>query len=221
MNYKLEKNELEQIGSYLKNEKIIGITDIFNKHTVIVLFFAIVMIVIGISVKITGHFVLKLVYLIVLFAGYVYIIVGFVKISKLTISENRKSYKTVVSSFFDETCRNEKFYNECFKPLYEKDRKCFNDFNEFLEQVISEKNKNNERIFRGVQVAGSLSCIYLLSETLSKLKATGFHSEYEIVTLLLPFVFYIVSVIEQKKLNRLQTIKKMIDDSVKEYNSES
>ncbi len=179
------------------------------------------MIVMAIFIKVTGHFVFKIIYPILLLAGYAYIIVGFVKISKLTANENRNSYKSVVSSFFDETCRNEKFYNECFKPLYEKDRKCFNDFNEFLEQVISEKNKNNERIFRGIQVAGPLSCIYLLFETLSKLKANGFHSEYEFVTLLLPFVFYIVSVIEQKKLNRLQTIKKMIDDSLKKYDSEN
>ncbi len=221
MNYKLEKNELEQSESYLKNEKIIGIKDIFNKHTIFALIFAIAMIVIAIFVKNTEHFVLKFVYIIVLFAGYVYIIVGFVKISKLAANENRNSYKTVVSSFFDETCRNEKFYNECFKPLYEKDRKCFNDFNEFLEQVISEKNKNNERIFRGIQVAGPLSCIYLLFETLSKLKANGFHSEYEFVTLLLPFVFYIVSVIEQKKLNRLHIINRIIDNSLMKYNSEN
>lgn len=221
MNYKLEEDELEQIESYLKKEKIIGIKDIFNKHTIFALIFAIAMIVIGIYVKITGHFVLKLVYLIVLLVGYVYIIVGFVKISKLTANENKNSYKRVVSSFFDVTCRNKKFYNECFKPLYDKDSKCFNDFNEFLKQTVSEKNRNNERIFRGVQVVGPLACIYLFFETLSKLKANGFHSEYEIVTLLLPFVFYIVSVIGQKKLNRLQIINKMIDDSIKKYNSEN
>lgn len=87
--------------------------------------------------------------------------------------------------------------------------------------VISEKNKNNERIFKGIQVAGPLSCIYLLFKTLSKLKANGFHSEYEFVTLLLPFVCYILSVIEQKKLNRLQIIKKMIDNSLTKYNSEN
>lgn len=221
MNYKLEKNELEKIESYLKNEKIIGIKDIFNKHTVIVLAFALVMIVMAIFIKVTGHFVLKIIYPILLLAGYAYIIVGFVEILKLTANENRNSYKTVVSSFFDETCRNEKFYNECFKPLYEKDRKCFNDFNEFFEQVISEKNKNNERIFRGVQVTGPLACIYLLFEALSKLKTNGLQSEYEIMTFLLPSVFYIFSVIEQKKLNRLQIIKKMIDDSLKKYNSEN
>lgn len=147
------------------------------------------MIVMAIFIKVTGHFVLKIIYSILLLAGYAYIIVGFVEILKLTANENRNSYKTVVSSFFDETCRNEKFYNECFKPLYVKDRKCFNDFNEFLEHVISEKNKNNERIFRGVQVIGPLACIYLFFETLSKLKTNGLQSEYEIMTFLLPSVF--------------------------------